>query len=317
MSFSKAVKNDLVRINPSRDCCQLAEFAAFLKISGSIQIGSRQSISFSIITEHPGATRRMFVFIRKLFGLEAQILVHRKARLNKSQVFDIRIPPQKGTEKVLALLGLKDPGQAAYMDFPGKIKEDMLLKPCCKRAYLRGAFLAGGSINNPEGNYHLEIVCNDKEHCRLIREILADFGIEAKTTQRKQMFVVYLKGSEAIADTLNIMGSHRSLLEFENIRIVKEIRNRVNRQTNCENANINKTVNSGLSQVEDIKLIDEHIGLDRLPSTLRQAAQARLSNPGGTLAELAENLGLGRSGMNHRLRRLRELASDIRGDKKI
>ena len=119
-------------------------------------------------------------------------------------------------------------------------------------------------------------------------------------------------GSEAIADTLNVMGSHRSLLEFENTRIVKDMRNRINRQINCENANLNKTVSASMRQIADIKLIEERLGLDKLPDGLRQAAQARLSNPDSSLAELAELLRLGRSGMNHRLRRLGEIASELR-----
>ena len=127
--------------------------------------------------------------------------------------------------------------------------------------------------------------------------------------------MVYLKGSEAIADTLNVMGSHRSLLEFENTRIVKDMRNRINRQINCENANLNKTVSASMRQIADIKLIEERLGLDKLPDGLRQAAQARLSNPDSSLAELAELLRLGRSGMNHRLRRLGEIASELREKK--
>lgn len=316
MSFSGAVKNDLVRIQSSQDCCRLAEFAAFLRISGSLHIGSRQKLSFSLTTQHAGATRRMFTYIKELFNLNVQVLVQRKNRLHKNRIYNMHIPPQEGIGQLLALLGIENPHALGQADYSRDLAEKLLAKGCCRRAYLRGAFLAGGSINHPAGAYHLEISCHDRAHARLLQELLADFGISAKITQRKQHFVVYLKDSEAIATMLNILGSHRSLLEFENTRIVKEIRNQVNRQMNCENANLNKTVATALQQIEDIKLIDAHMGLDKLPDTLRQAAQVRLSNPNSSLSELAEEIGLGRSGINHRLRRIKELAEDIRQQQK-
>lgn len=314
MSFAAAVKNDLVRVQASRRCCRLAEFAAFLRTSGCIHIEDRQ-VSLSLTSEHPGAARRVFSLGKELFDLDMQILVHRKARLQKNQVFDIRIPPQAGVGQLLRLLGLHGLERSEDFLFPGELGQDLLENACCCRAYLRGAFLAAGSINNPAGDYHLEFSANDRRQARLLHGLLADYEIKSRITQRKQAYVVYLKGSEAIADTLNVMGSHRSLLEFENTRIVKDMRNRINRQINCENANLNKTVSASMRQIADIKLIEERLGLDKLPDGLRQAAQARLSNPDSSLAELAELLRLGRSGMNHRLRRLGEIASELREKK--
>jgi len=312
MSFASAVKNDLVRVEANRRCCRLAEFAAFLRVCGCIHIEGNRKISISLTTEHPAAARKIFSIGRELFGLEMSIRVHRKTRLQKNQVFDILVPAQKGIGKLLALLGLKSPDESENMDFPGEFGEDITKNDCCRRAYLRGAFLGAGSMNNPSGDYHLEFSSGDRSHAELLKELLAGFGIKAKLVQRKQAYVIYLKGSEAIADTLNVLGSHRSLLEFENTRIVKDMRNRINRQINCENANLDKTVGAGLRQIEDIKLIEEKMGLVKLPDTLRQAAQARLSNPDSSLSDLAEILGIGRSGVNHRLRRLTEIANDLR-----
>ena len=315
MSFAGAVKDDLARISPTGDCCRKAELTAFLRFCGSIQMGGRQNISLTLASEHPAAFRRVFSLIKELFNLETQVLTHRKASLNKNKVYTIRIPAQPGLGDLLKLLGINSPEGLFNLENEGAaVANDSLLlaKPCCVRSYLRGAFLGGGSINNPKGDYHLELACNDKQQAQLIKTIFGQMDIYPKIAPRKQMWIVYLKGSEAIAETLAVLGSHRSLLEFENIRIEKEIRNHVNRQVNCEYANLNKTLNSASAQVEDIKFIDAAKGLHKLPASLRQAAQARLANPEASLTELAQELGIGRSGVNHRLRRLREMAEDMR-----
>ncbi len=312
MSFAAAVKDDLARVEANQTCCKLAEFAAFLRIGGHVHISGRQEVALSLTTEHPAAARRVFALAKEVFALQTEIVVHRKTRLRKNQVYDIRVPAQTGLEQVFRRLGLMGLDQVWQADFPGPISPQVLRRDCCRRAYLRGSFLAGGSINDPSGEYHLEIACTDGANARLVVALLDGFGIPARSTRRKQNTVVYLKESEAIADTLNVMGSHRSLLEFENTRIVKDVRNQVNRQTNCENANLNKTVAAGLRQAEEIRTIDRLLGLEKLPEALEEAARARLDNPDCSLADLGELLGVGRSGVNHRLRRLTELARQLR-----
>lgn len=315
MSFSSAVKQDLSRIKPSLECCRLAEFTAFLRATGSIHIGGRQGVSISMVSEHSQAVRVVFTLIKELFDLDTQVTVHQKNSLHKNKVYTIHIPAQKKIEQVLALLGITSPdnifdeGKEESIDL---VNRELLARACCRRSYLRGAFLGGGSINSPKGDYHLEISCNDKNNAFLIKDLFKDLNITAKITQRKQMYVVYLKGAGAIADTLTILGSHRSLLDFENIRIEKGIRNHVNRQMNCENANLDRIVASAENQIKDIKLIEERIGLDKLPDTLHQAALARLANPESSLSDLAVELGIGRSGVNHRLRRLKEIADEFK-----
>ncbi|MEG1501413.1 MAG: DNA-binding protein WhiA, partial [Clostridiales bacterium] len=231
MSFASSVKDDLIRVEVNKDCCKLAEFAAFLRISGKIHISGHDGVSIGLTTEHPAVARHIFSLIKEIFALNTEIIVHRKNRLKKNQVFDINIPHQEGINRLLSILGLMTEDKIWDMAFPGKLSNDLLQQSCCQRAYLRGAFLAGGSINDPSGEYHLEIACNDPDQAELLKNIMASFEIFAGITKRKQMSVIYLKESEAIVDTLNIMGSHRSLLEFENTRIVKEMRNMVNRQT--------------------------------------------------------------------------------------
>ena len=185
---------------------------------------------------------------------------------------------------------------------------------CCKRAFLRGAFLCVGSISDPEKSNHLEFVCTNEELADLLIAYMTEFEIVAKTIRRKNHFVVYLKDGEEIVNLLNVMGAHVSLMEFENQRILKEISNSVNRRVNCETANIAKTVNAATKQVEDIILIRDTCGFGGLPQNLREMAQVRIDYPDASLKELGSYLEppVGKSGVNHRLRRLSEIAEKLR-----
>ncbi|MGI5891254.1 MAG: DNA-binding protein WhiA [Bacillota bacterium] len=312
MSFATSVKDDLARIVSQKRCCRQAEFAACLRLAGNINIGRSQAISLTVTTQHAAAARKIFTICKDLFALETEMIIHRKNRLKKNQVYSIHILPQKGINKILELVGVMNENDIWRVDFPGPLNPKLLQKDCCKRAYLRGAFLVAGSINDPGSEYHLEIICNDLKQAFLIRDLMMEFSIKGKITRRKHHYIIYLKESDQIVDLLNVMGSYRSLLEFENTRIVKSMRNQVNRVVNCETANLNKTIQAGLKQAEDIKLIADNIGLDKLPYQLREVAQLRLSNPERSLSELSELMCLGRSCINHRLRRLSEIADNIR-----
>ena len=184
---------------------------------------------------------------------------------------------------------------------------------CCRRAFLRGAFLASGSISDPEKSYHLEFVCTTEKKAGQLVEILKRFGLDGKQILRKRSYVVYLKDGEQIVDALNIMGAHIALMEMENVRIVKGIRNTVNRKLNCEMANITKTVTAANKQVADIQFLSGKIGLNALPENLREIARLRLEYPDATLVELGEMLypPVGKSGVNHRLRKLGNLAKEL------
>ena len=185
---------------------------------------------------------------------------------------------------------------------------------CCRRAFLRGAFQAAGSMSDPTKSYHFEIVCFSREAAEQIRDVMCGFELDAKIVPRKKSFVVYLKEGSQIVDILNVMEAHVSLMELENVRILKEMRNTVNRRVNCETANINKTVSAAVKQVEDITYLRDTVGFDNMPDNLVEAAMARLDNPDATLKELGESLDppVGKSGINHRLRRLSEMADRVR-----
>ena len=193
----------------------------------------------------------------------------------------------------------------------------LLKRSCCKRAYLRGSFLSSGSMSDPKKGYHLEFVCNSEIGAIQIQEILSDFDIEAKIVLRKKYYIVYIKEGEAIVNLLNVMEAHVSLMDFENLRIVKDVRNQVNRRVNCEAANIMKTVTAATRQREDIFYIKEHGGLEQLPRTLREIAGARLEYPDLSLKELGELFDppIGKSGVNHRLRKINEIANKGRLDR--
>lgn len=188
-------------------------------------------------------------------------------------------------------------------------------RQCCKRAYIRGAFLAVGSLNAPEKHYHLEFICPDKPCATALKHVIACFGISAKITERKSHYIVYLKEGENIVDLLNIMGAHRSLMKFENARILKDMRNNVNRAVNCETYNLTKTAQSAAKQINDINAIANARGLGCLSEQLQEVARLRLLHNEASLKEIGEMLSppVGKSGVNHRLRKISEIAQNLRG----
>ncbi|MDE7207062.1 MAG: DNA-binding protein WhiA [Lachnospiraceae bacterium] len=207
------------------------------------------------------------------------------------------------------------------MSFSGEIKKELEKKAFTKnsaRAVLRDAFLETGSMSNPKKGYHLEFVCEDEKRAETLINTMRVFEITAKTVQRRRYTVVYIKESEDIVKLLNVMGAHNCLMNLENLRILKDMRNSINRRVNCETANISKTVGAANKQIDDIQYIEEHYGFDDLSENLREVAKMRLEYPDATLKELGERLvpPVGKSGVNHRLRKLSELADSIRGKEK-
>ena len=207
------------------------------------------------------------------------------------------------------------------IDQYGEVEEELsvvrnivIQETCCKRAFIRGAFLASGSMSDPEKSYHFEIVCATREKAEQIQKIMKYFELDGKIVLRKKSFVVYLKEGSQIADVLNVMEAHVALMEFENVRILKDMRNTVNRKVNCETANINKTVSAAVKQIDDIRYIQETKGLDKLPEGLKDMALTRLTYPEASLKELGSLLTppVGKSGVNHRLRKLSEMAEELR-----
>lgn len=310
MSFSINTKNELARIMSHKPCCQMAELAALIKMDGLIQISGQHRMSLHMVTESAAVARKAFTYLKKLFGVNTDILIKKKARLKKNNIYLVRMMPQPEVTEILRSVGLIDENGR----FIEGIKPNLIKKDCCRRAYLRGVFLGGGSVNDPEGDYHLEILVNDESFSHNLLRLLRHYKLACQVNRRKNWDVVYLKGSEDIVKLLNLMGAHSALLNFENVRIYKDLRNQVNRLVNCETANLNKTVNASVKQVDDIKLIEETIGLSKLPKNLRNIAELRMQYPDISFKELGENLKpqIGKSGVNHRLRRIQRIAETIR-----
>ena len=295
MSFSADVKGELAKqISKSRHC-QLAELAGILQMAGRVETGP-----LSIVLE-----------------TDNDILLQKYAILMK-RAFNIDITKAIGQEDSLRILSAMK-----WIDEKNQIKLPLqeqrtdgrlIQKTCCKRAFLRGAFLAVGSMSDPNKGYHFEIVCRNMEQAVQMQEVIGSFDSDAKIVERKGHQVVYLKEGSQIVDMLNVMEAYVSLMNLENIRILKEMRNSINRQVNCETANIAKTVNAASKQIEDIQLIQKHVGLSGLPDNLREMALVRLTHPESSLQELGGYLDppVGKSGVNHRLRKLSEIADKIR-----
>ncbi len=307
MSFAAATKKELTQIEQD-DCCKRAELAALIRMNGSLSI--HPQFILDVTTENAAIARRIYTLVKTLYpDALMEVIVRKKMRLKKNNVYCIRL--KKGTRQLLEDLYILKDGL-----FTQEISEPLIAKRCCKRAYLRGAFLAGGSVNHPEtSSYHLEISSLYEEHNDALCELMNEYGLNAKTLERKKGFITYIKESEKITEFLNIIGAHQALLFFEDVRIMKDMRNSVNRLVNCETANLNKTVGAALRQVENIRFIDREIGLENLPPKLREVAEMRMLHQDVTLKELGEMLESGKvskSGVNHRLRKIDEIAERLR-----
>ena len=312
MSFSREVKDELSRQTTNARHCNIAEIAAIISLCGRIVITERDMYSVKIQSENISLARKYFTLLKKTFNIVAEITIRQNVNLKSKRMYIVTVNKHEEAMKILQASKL--------LNKSGDIEENMsvdnlvMMNPCCKRAFIRGAFLAAGSISTPEKFYHFEIVCNTYEKAKQLANIINIFEIDAKIVERKRHFVVYIKEGSSIVDILNVMEAHISLMNLENVRILKEMRNSVNRKVNCETANINKTVAAAVKQIEDIKYIQDTVGFKELSPQLREMAQVRLDNPDASLKELGTLLSppVGKSGVNHRLRKLSEFATQIK-----
>ncbi|MDI9441635.1 MAG: DNA-binding protein WhiA [Firmicutes bacterium] len=303
MTFSSQTRNELARVIPSARCCRIAELSALYDLDGFLLGRQNQYLDFN--SSLPLVARKTWLLLKGLYpDLPVQVLLV-KSRSRRSQVCTVRV------------LG-KEAAALVYRDLKGQEVVDesgVPRKKCCRRAYLRGAFLNRGSVTNPEKTYHLEIVTEQTAAAERIFHTMVSLDLEAGLIQRQGSWVVYLKEGQLIVNLLNLMGAHSALLSFENVRVMKDMRNRINRLVNCETANVDKTVKAALDQIEDIERIDAELGLENLPGKLQDVARARLANPYASLQELGNSLSpkLSKSGVNYRLRQLKKIAQELDG----
>lgn len=284
---------------------------------GSVMIDSDNRYAIKIHTENLIVARKCFTLLEKTFNIRTEISV-RKNLIRQSVSYWIIVKKHEDAIKVLQATKLINKDGEVFEEL-SIVKNVIVQQYCCKRAFIRGAFLASGSISDPEKSYHFEIVCAVRAKAEQLQKIINSFGIDAKVILRKKSYVVYVKEGAQIADLLNIIEAHVALMKFENVRILKDMRNTVNRKVNCETANINKTVSAAVKQVEDIVYIRDTIGLENLSDALRDVALTRLEYPEATLKELGDLLTIpvGKSGVNHRLRKLGEIADKLRENKEV
>lgn len=313
MSFSSDVKDELSRQIPAARHCQIAEMAAIISLCGRILISSEDRYCIKIHTENIAVARKYFTLLKKTFQINTEVSIRQNSYLKKGRTYTVTIREHENAMRVLKAARLIDEHQEIEENL-SVVGNLVVQQPCCKRAFIRGAFLATGSISDPEKSYHFEIVCATMGKAEQLKEIAAAFAIDAKIIQRKKYFVLYIKEGSQIVDILNVMEAHVALMNLENVRILKEMRNSVNRKVNCETANINKTVSAAVKQLEDITYIRDTAGFGILPEGLEEIALRRLEQPEATLKELGEMLNppVGKSGVNHRLRKLSQIAESIR-----
>ncbi|MDO4301050.1 MAG: DNA-binding protein WhiA [Clostridia bacterium] len=303
MSFSSDVKTELLSnistINSRH--CKMAELTAIINVCGFVSTDSYDE--FVVIHNDNidilNLTVQLIydIFNIKTYYVNNEIVIRDNVLINS----------------MINVLGIKDSND---FSINSAINPAIVAGSCCKRAYIRMAFVCCGSVNDPSKHYHLEFTDNDYDHSQNLVELISNFGIEMKVVERKNRFVIYCKEAEQIVDLLNVMSAYKALFEFENLRVVKEVRNNINRIVNCETANINKIVSTSVRQIEDIEYIMDKKSLNYLPDNLREVAEVRLKYPDASLKELGEHLTpkIGKSGVNHRLKKIHEIAENLKGD---
>ena len=318
MSFASNTRAELARELCADKCCARAELAAALLASGGIsfRFGREPSYALSVTTAEAAVVRHYFQLLKRHFKITAQIRTLRSDSLNGMTRYQLVIP-EEDSRLLLDEAGLYDP--EAPFGLRAVPPEELVDYACCKKTFLKSAFMISGGMSNPEIAYHIEIAAPTEDFADYVIKNLNYYEIGAKKACRKAKFVVYLKKSDDVSDMLTLMGASQAVLALQNVRIKKDVSNRVNRQLNCDNSNINRTMNTALSQIADIKYIDEQLGLDKLPAPLREIAEVRMNNAATSLGGLGEMLEkpIGKSGVNARLRKISEIADKLRSGENL
>ncbi len=312
MSFSLEVKNELAHVNPEKKCCMLAEIAGFTRMCGTISPVGGGKMKLMLTTDNPAIARHYKKLIKDYYDIDATIEVGEATGLKRGKVYVLTMDDRKQqlAEPILRETGmLLIRGGMNY--FSDGIYETLTKSKCCRKSYLRGLFLGSGTISDPKSAYQLEFICNSSVLATDIKKLINTFvDLKPKISKRGKNHIVYIQEATPVGDMLNIMGAHNQFFEYEDIRMMKEARNMANRISNCDNANMDKTLNAAQRQIEAITKLTNEIGMQGLPEKLRSTAQIRLDHPEATLQELADMMDppMKKSGLNHRLQKLLELA---------
>ncbi len=313
MSFTTDTKFELSKIVPDKKCCQLAEIAGFLRFAGNITYAGGGNFGIRVYIDSPAIARLFITLVKEYFGAKTALSLGEPKAITKEKTYVLNITPDMNAEQILrevGMLGVKEGSN--YFD--AWIAADVIKKRCDKKAALRGMFLANGSISDPVKSYHMEISCDEENKAKETSKLINSFGLKSKYVVRKNRYIVYIKEGEQISDFLSIIGASSQYFKFQNVIITKDMKNKANRISNCEAANLDKSVNAAQKQIADIKLIDELRGIETLPSKLFETAKKRMEFPDLGLADLAKEFEpeLTKSGLNHRLSKISEIASKMR-----
>jgi DNA-binding protein WhiA len=315
MSFASDTKSETARNIATKRCCKLAETAGFIRVAGSITLSGRGKMGILITTAHPAVARHFKTLIAEVFGVSPSLMVGEAEFHRNRHVYRLIVSAEKGAERMLKAAGILVQENGAKSIHEG-IDERLIRGKCCRKAYLRGLFLGAGIISNPDRAYHLEIVTDREALSHAIRRLFNSFtDIHAKVAKRRGNYVVYLKDAEQIKDILGIIGAHTQLFKYEDVRVMKEVRNRTNRLNNCDNANMDRALRSADRQLQAIRAIQSSVGLDALEDSLLNTALARLDHPEASLAELGEVLNppLKKAGVAYRIGKILAFAEGLDG----
>lgn len=305
MSFAEEVKNEIAHYKPENAACRFAELAALLCMGGSLILGSHRMIGIEFSTSNNAVARKVLKMWMKAFPVRPEVRVRQGLRLRKKNYYILRVSPSPESTRILRDLSL----------FPTDTEFSAidLRKVECQRAFLRGAFMGGGSVNQPQRDYHLELVTGNAAFAEKLLKIMRRFRLPAKITDRKGDYLVYIKEGNGVSHFLQYIGAAQAYLTFEEVRVVKEMRNNVNRVVNCETANLQKTVDAAVRQRQAITRIQESGLYQRMSAKLREAAELRMANPEASMSELAAQSGLTKSGLTHRFKKIADIAKQIEG----
>lgn len=316
MSFTLDVKEQLLHISTSKTCCRRAEFLAFLRMNGNVSLGGGGKPGLLATTGSAGVARRYFKLVKEVWGLRAEILMRDSRHFKKNRIYTLRIPPQEEVRQILAMLAKVpdgNPWNAGQDIGRATLLEEVFPSACCRRAYLRGAFLGSGFVSDPKRAYHIELVCQDIYQAHFLLALAEGYQLGLKISERKGRFIVYGKGAEQVSDFLNVIGAHGALLELENVRAFKDTSNNLNRRVNCDTANMDRAVDAAQRQVMAINRLISAGRLKKLSPALQETAAVRLEHPELSLIELKDcfDTPISKAGLYHRLQKLEQLSEEI------
>lgn len=313
MSFSSETKNELAHIMPEKKCCMLAEISGFIRLRGSTYILGGGKFRIKVSLDSPAIARHFIRLLKEYFHVDCSLHVGESEGVRKGRAYYLIIDPDQLSEEILretGILMIKE----GHNYFTDGIYDGIIRTKCCRKSYLRAAFMASGTMSDPESEYHISVSCDTHAKAVDLRKLINTFtDLSPKIVKRKNSENVYVKNAQQVSDILALMGAHSQMLKYENVRVMKDLKNKTNRMANCDSANTDKIVGAAGRQLEHIRKIEQNGGLKRLPENLRIAAMLRLEHPDLSLTDLGQlaDPPIGRSGLSKRFAKIEKIAEQL------